>query len=73
MDPPFIWGGELPDEVVLDEELDDMSAQAAGRKGPDGRSFPLDIDGDILDGMLGHPGDCVGLRLVAASYGAVAV
>ena len=34
-----------------------------------GRSFPLDLHGDILDGLLGHPGDCVCLRLVVASYG----
>ena len=49
-------GGELSDEVVLTEELDDMFAQALGRKGPNGRSFPLDLEGDILDGLLGHPG-----------------
>ena len=62
-------GGELPDEVVFNEELDGMLAQGVGRKGPHGRSFPLDLDGDILDGLLAHPGDFVCLRLVAASYG----
>ncbi len=56
MDLQFVWGGELPDKAVLNEELDDLFAQAAGRKGPDGRSFPLDLDGDILDGQLGHQG-----------------
>ena len=55
MDPPFIWGGELSNEVVLNEELDDLFAQALGCKGLDGRSFPLDLEGDILDGLLGHP------------------
>ena len=73
MDPPFIRGGELPDEVVLNEELDDMFAQVAGRKGLDGRSFSLDLDGDILDGLLGLPGDSIGLCIVASSYGAIAV
>ena len=69
MDPPFVEGGELPDEVVLNEELDDMFAQVAGSKGPHGRSLSLDLDGDILDGQLGHPVVVVLLRLVAASYG----
>ncbi len=26
VDPPFVWGGEFPDEVVLDEELDGLFA-----------------------------------------------
>jgi hypothetical protein len=69
VDPPLIGGGELPNEVLLDEELDIMFIQAAGREGPHGRSFSLDLDGDILDGLLGHSGGLVGLRLVAASYG----
>ena len=69
MDPPFVAGRELPDEVVLNAELDGMFAQVAGRKGPHGRSFPLDLDGDILDGLLGYPVVIVRLRLVAASYG----
>ena len=69
MDPPFIGGGELPDEVVINEELDDMFTQVPGGEGPDGRSLSLDLDGDILDGQLGHPVVVVLLRLVAASYG----
>ena len=56
MDPPFILGGELSYEVVLNEELDDLFAQASSRKGLDGRSFPLDLEGDILNRLLGHPG-----------------
>ena len=69
MDPPLTKGGELPNEVRLDEELDSLFAQATGREGPHGRSFSFDLDGDILDGLLGHSEDSVGLRLVAASYG----
>ena len=56
MDPPFVQGGELSDEVVLNEELDDLFAQASGRKGPYGRSFPLDLEGGIVNGLLGYPG-----------------
>ena len=67
--PGGVGGGELPNEVLLDEELDNDFAQAAGREGPHGRSFSLDLDGDILDGLLGHSGNFVGLRLLAASYG----
>ena len=69
MDPPLVGGRELPDEVFLDEEHASMFAQVAGREGPHGRSFSLDLDGDILDGLLGYSVDLVGLRLVAASYG----
>ena len=69
MDPPVIGGREFPDEVFLDEELDNLFAQAAGREGPHGRSFSFDLDGDILDGLLGHSEESIGLRLVAASYG----
>ena len=49
--------------------IDDLFAQAAGREGPHERSFPFDLDECILDGLLGHSEDSVGLRLVAASYG----
>ncbi len=69
MDPPLIGGRELPDEVFLDEELDSMFAQVAGRKGPHGRYFSLDLNGDILDGLLGHSENSVELRLEASSYG----
>ena len=48
-------GGEFSDELVLNEELDDLFAQAPGRKGPAGRSFPLDLEGYMVDGLLGHP------------------
>ena len=54
VDPPDIGGREFPDEVFLDEQLDSLFAQATGREGPYGRSFPFDLDGDILDGLLGH-------------------
>jgi len=56
VDLPFIRRGELSDEVVLNEELDDLFAQASGRKGSDMRAFPLDLEGDIVNGLLGHPG-----------------
>ena len=62
-------GGYLPNEVLLDEEFDNLFAQAAGREGPHGRSFSLDLDEDILDGLLGNSGDLVGLRVVAVLYG----
>jgi hypothetical protein len=55
VDPPFVRGGELSDEVVLSEELDDLFTQVPGGEGPDGRFLSLDLDGDILDGQLGHP------------------
>ncbi len=55
MDPPLIRGGELSDEVVFDEELDGMFANVSGWEEPDGRPFSLDLEGDILDGLLGHP------------------
>ena len=71
MDPPLIGGREFPDEVFLDEELDSLFAQAAGREGPYGRSFPFDLDGDILD-ILGHSEVAfelrLELRLEATSY-----
>ena len=56
MDPPFVGGRdlELPNEVVLNEELGGLFAQVAGRKGSDGRSFPFDLEGDILKGLLVH-------------------
>jgi len=54
---------------LLDEELGNLIARVAGREGPHGRSFSLDLDGDILDGLLGHSVDSVELRLEAASYG----
>ena len=69
VDPPFLGRRELPDEIVLNEELDGLFAQVAGRKGPHGRSFSRDLDGDILDGLLGHPVVIVRLRLVVASHG----
>jgi hypothetical protein len=56
VDPPFVRGGKLSDEVVINEELDDMFAQAPGSEGPYGRSFPLDLEGGIIDRLLGHPG-----------------
>ncbi len=52
VDPPFVWGGEFPEEVVLDAELDCLSAQVAGREGSYGRFFPFDLDGGIFDGLL---------------------
>ena len=69
MDPPFVRGGELPDEVVLNEELDDLFAQVTGGEGPDGRSFFLDLDGGIVNRQLGHPEVASLVRLVATSYG----
>ncbi len=69
MDPPFVRGGELPDEVVLNEELDDLFTQVTGGEGPGGRSVPFDLDGGIVDGQLGHPEVAGLVRLVAASYG----
>jgi len=44
-----------------------MFAQASGREGLDGRSFPFDLDGDILDGLAGHSEGFVELRLEVAS------
>ena len=69
MDLPFVRGGELPDEIVLNEELDDMFAQIMGGKGPDGRSLSFDLDGGIVNGQLGYPEVAGLVRLVAASYG----
>ena len=54
MDPPVFRGGELSDELVLNEELDDLFAKVPGYKGSDGRSFPLDLEGDMVDGLLGQ-------------------
>ena len=68
MDTPVIGGRELQDEVFFDEELDRLFAQAAGCEGPCGRSFPFDLDEDILKGLLGHSMGFVELRLAAASY-----
>ena len=67
MDPPVVGGREFPDEVFLDEELDNLFAQTAGREGLDGRSFPFDLDGDILDWLFGHSEGSLELRLEAAS------
>jgi hypothetical protein len=67
MDPLVVGGRKFTDEVFLDEELDNLFAQTAGREGPDGRSFPFDLDGDILDWLLGHSEGSLELRLEAAS------
>ena len=67
MDPPVVRGREFPDEIFLDEELDNLFAQTAGREGQDGRSFPFDLDGDILNWLLGHSEGSLELRLEAAS------
>ena len=48
-----------------------MFTQVAYREGPHGRSLPLDLDGDIFEGLLGHSGYFVGLRLVVASCSCV--
>ena len=54
MDSPFLWGGELYDELFFNEEIDDLFAQVSCRVRSYGRSFPFDLDGDIFDGLLGH-------------------
>ena len=54
MDSPFLWWGEISDELFLGEELDDLFAQVSYREGPGGRSFSLDLDGGIVDELLGH-------------------
>ena len=54
MDSPFLRAGELSDELFLGEELDDMFAQVSCRKGPYERSFAFDLDGVIVNGLLGH-------------------
>jgi hypothetical protein len=56
VDPQVFPGGELCDELVLYEELDDLFAQAPGCKGLDGRSFPLEFEEDMVDGLLVHLG-----------------
>jgi hypothetical protein len=68
VDTPVIGGREFPDEVFFDEELDILFAQVAGCEGSYGRSFPFDLDGDILKGLLGHSVGFVVLRLASASY-----
>ena len=68
MAPLVVGGREFSDEVFLDEELDDLFAQAAGREGPYGRSFPFDLDEDIFDRLLGHSVGSVEVRLEVASY-----
>ena len=55
--------GELSNEVILNEELDDLLAQAHGCEGTYGRSLPLDLEGDILKGLLGHPVTLMGCVL----------
>ena len=67
MDPPVVGGREITDEVFLDEVFDNLFAQTSGREGPDGRSLPFDLEGDILDGLLGHSEGSIELRLEAAS------
>ncbi len=69
MDTPFIGGREFPGKAFLDKELDGMFAQAAGGEGPHGRSLSLDLDVDIVNGLLGHPEVGGLLLLVAASWG----
>ncbi len=68
MDPPFVRGEELPDEVVLNEELDDLFTQVPGGEGLDGRSLSLDPDEGIVGGQLGHPEVASLVRLLASSY-----
>ncbi len=68
VNPPFVGGGELAGDAVLDEELDGMFAQVACCEGPHGRSLSLDLDADIVDGLLGHPEVRKLLRLEAASW-----
>ncbi len=68
VDPPLVRGGEFSNEFVLDEEVDGPFAQVAGGEGPDWRSLPLDLDGGIVNGLLGHPAVVEALRLEAASW-----
>jgi len=56
VNPPILREGELSDELVFNEELDDMLAHAPGCEGPHGRSFPFDLEGGMIDGLLGHSG-----------------
>ena len=55
-DPPVFRWGELSDELVLGEKPHDMFAHATGYKRLYGRSFPLDLEGGMVDGLLGHSG-----------------
>ena len=52
VDPPILRGGELSDELVFREELDDLLAQAPGCEGPSWRSFTFNLEGGMVDGLL---------------------
>ena len=54
MESPFLRRGELSDELLLREKIDDLFAKVSCREGPRIRSLPFDLEGGIVDGLLGH-------------------
>ena len=46
--------GGLSKELVFCEEFDDMFTHASCREGPNWRSLSLDLECNIVDGLLGH-------------------
>ena len=54
MDSPLLRAGELSDELVFYEELDDLFTHASCREGSYWRFLSLDLEGNIVHGLLGH-------------------
>ena len=52
VDSPLLWGGELLDELVLLEELDNFLEEAPSGEGPHWRSLPFDLEGGMVDRLL---------------------
>ena len=53
-------GGEPSDEIFLREELNDMFTQVSCREGSYWRSLSFDLEGGIVDGLLGHSSVAMG-------------
>ena len=55
VDAPLFKGGELPDELVLCEELVGLFANGSCGEGPNGRSLFFARGGGMIGGLRGHP------------------
>jgi hypothetical protein len=58
MDPPDVWGGELPDMPLFCERGHSLFERDSCREGPDWGSLSLERDllGGIVDGLGRHSG-----------------
>ena len=56
VDPPLLREGELYAEPILREEFDESLTKDPGGEGLHWRSFPFDLEGGMVGGLLLHSG-----------------